>query len=163
MSSLPLSNSFEPLSKIHPYYVETRKISTTKYQYTPTRYSAIFDRIADIITFDIKDKGVTKDITLQNVNDKYYVYLECSFNMTNYTLTSSAFKGSTSLLPLIDGSDGARGFDQTYARALIATIGYGGYVCQNKRYIQNTRLGILNGGVVVHLTDSINSYAYTTG
>jgi hypothetical protein len=138
-------------------------ISKNKYQYTPTRYSAIFDRIADIITFDIKDKGVAKDITLQNTNDKYYVYLECSFNMTNYTLTSSAFKGSTSLLPLIDGSDGARGFDQTYARALIATIGYGGYVCQNKRYIQNTKLGTLNGSVVVHLADSITSYSYGGG
>ena len=160
MASLPLSNSFSPLDIIFPYHVKTKKISTTEYQYTVTRYSAIYDRIADIITFDIKDKGVAKNITLKNKDDKYYVYLECSFNMTNYTLTSSAIKGSTSLLPLIDGSDGARGFDQTYARALIATIGYGGYVCQNKKNIINTKLGILNGGVVVHLTDNIDSYTY---
>lgn len=161
MSSLPLSNSFVPISKIHPYYVQTKMISKNKYQYTPTRYSVMYDRIADKIIVDIKDKGVAKDITLQNTNDKYYVYLECSFNMTNYTLTSSTFKGSPSLLPFIDGSDGATGFDQTYARALIATIGYGGYVCQNKRYIQNTRLGRLNGSVVVHIADSISSYAYS--
>jgi hypothetical protein len=160
MASLPLSNSFEPFNRIFPYYVEIKKLSTIKYQYTVTRYSAVFDRIADEIIFDIKDKGIPKDITLQNINDKYYVYLECSFNMTNYTLTSSAFKGSPSLLPFIDGSDGPKGFDQTYARALIATIGYGGYVCQNKYSMLNTKLGILNAGLVVHLSDNTYSYDY---
>ena len=49
-------------------------ISKNKYQYTPTRYSVMYDRIADTIIVDIKDKGVAKDITLQNTNDKYYVY-----------------------------------------------------------------------------------------
>jgi hypothetical protein len=160
MASLPLSNSFIPLDIIFPYHVKTKMISKNKYQYTVTRYSGIYDRIADTITFDIKDKGVAKEITLQTTNDKYYVYLECSFNMTNYTLTSSAIKGSTSLLPLIDGSDGAQGFNQTYARALLATIGYGGYVCQNKKNLINTKLSILNGSVVVSLTDSIYAYAY---
>jgi len=160
MASSPLSNSFSPLDIIFPYHVKTKKISTTEYQYTVTRYSGIYDRIADTIIFDIKDKGVAKNITIKNPNDKYYVYLECSFNMTNYTLTSSAIKGSTSLLPLIDGSDGAQGFNQTYARALLATIGYGGYVCQNKKNIINTKLGILNGSVVVHLIDSLSSYNY---
>jgi hypothetical protein len=160
MASSPLSNSFIPLDIIFPYHVTTKIISKNQYQYTVTRYSAIYDRIADTITFDIKDKGVAKDITIKNPNDKYYVYLECSFNMTNYTLTSSAIKGSTSLLPFIDGSDGAQGFNQTYARALLATIGYGGYVCQNKKNIINTKLGMLNGSIVVHLTDSISSYTY---
>jgi hypothetical protein len=157
---MPISNSFEPTNQILPYYVEVKYISTDKYKYIPTRYSAVFDRIADEIIFDIKEKGVAKDITLKNVNDKYYVYLECSFNMTNYRLNSSTFKGSTSLLPLVDGSDGAQGFDQTYARALIATIGYGGYICQNKKSMLNTKLGILNGSIVVHLSDTIAGYNY---
>jgi hypothetical protein len=161
MASSPLSNSFIPLDIIFPYYVKTKKISKEEYQYTVTRYSGIYDRIADKITFDIKDKGVAKDVTIQNPNDKYYIYLECSFNMTNYTLTSSTIKGSYSLLPFIDGSDGAQGFSQTYARALLATIGYGGYVCQNKKNLINTKLGILNGSVVIHLTDSISSYTYS--
>ena len=160
MSSIPLSNSFGPFNKIYPYSIQIKNISKNRYEYTPTRYSAIFDRIADKIIFDIKDKGTPKDITLQNINDKYYVYLECSFNMTNYTLTLSTFKGSTSLLPIIDGSDSAQGFNQTYARALIATIGYGGYVCQNKKSLLNTRLGILNGSLVVHISESVNSYTY---
>jgi hypothetical protein len=159
-----MSNSFEPSNQIFPYFVDTKYVSLNKYTYTPTRYSAIYDRIADEIIFDIKDKGEAKEIILKNINDKFYVYLEASFNMTTYTLTSSSFKGSTSLLPIIDGADGAKGFDQTYARALIATIGFGGYVCQNKRGVMiNTKLGILNGSVVVYLSDSINSYSYSNG
>ena len=68
---LEASNSFIPLDIIFPYHVKTKMISTNKYQYTVTRYSAIYDRIADQIIFDIKDKGVAKDITLQTTNDKY--------------------------------------------------------------------------------------------
>jgi hypothetical protein len=158
---ISMSNSFEPRDQITPYFVETRYVSPNKYTYVPTRYSAIYDRIADEIIFDIKGKGEAKEITLQNINDKYYVYLEASFNMTNYKLTSSSFKGSPTLLPIIDGADGAKGFDQTYARALIATIGFGGYVCQNKRGVMlNTRLGILNGSVVVHIAESLATYTY---
>ena len=41
MSSLPLSNSFEPFKQIFPYHVETKIISANQYQYLVAKVSAV--------------------------------------------------------------------------------------------------------------------------
>ena len=160
MASLPLSNSFEPIPRIHPFYIETIKVSKDTYQYIPSKYCAIWDTIADVIFIDIKEKGKPQNLPpLTSSSSRYFVYLECSFD-SSYKITSAAYKGSSSLLPLIDGSDEAEGFTQTYARALIATIGQNGSVCQNHNTLLATKLGTLNGTPVVFLKVDLFDYLY---
>jgi hypothetical protein len=160
MSVLPLSNSFNNTKKIYPYYIDVVKVSKDTYQYIPSKYSAIWDTVADVIFFDIKEKGKAQTLpSLTASNSRYFIYLECSFDSV-YKINSATFKGSSSLLPLIDGLDGPEGFTQTYARGLISIIGQNGYVCQNYRTLLNTRLGILNGSPVVYIKSKPFSYPY---
>lgn len=160
MASLPLSNAFEQIPRIHPFYIETIEISENNYQYIPSSYCAIWDTIGDAMFFDIKEKGKAQNLPpLTNNSSRYFVYLECSFD-SSYKLTNATYKGSSSLLPLIDGSDGAENFTQTYARALIATIGQNGSVCQNINTLLSTKLGTLNGSPVVCLKVDIFDYLY---
>lgn len=160
MSALPISNSFDNIPRIHPFYIETIKVSTNTYQYIPSSYCAIWDTVADVIFTDIKEKGKAQSLPpLTSANSRYFIYLECSFD-SGYKISSATYKGSSSLLPFIDGSDDAEGFTQTYARALIATIGQNGSVCQNHNTLLGTKLGILNGSPVVSLRINLFDYLY---
>jgi len=160
MSSLPLSNSFNGRKKIYPFNIEIVKVSSNTYQYIPSTYCAIWDSIADVIFVDIKEKGKSQNLpSLTDAKSKYFIYVECSFD-SSYKLSAATYKGSSSLLPLIDGTDSADGFTQTYARVLIATIGQNGYICQNHRSILNTNLGILNGSPVVCIRPTSFQYSY---
>jgi len=156
---LPMSNSFEPLYKIHPYFIEVIKVNENKYDYITNRHSLVWDSVGDLLFTDIKEKGKrqTIPIPLDNSNSKYHIYLEASFN-DSYQINSITYRGSTTLLPLIDGTDGAEGFVQSSARVLIGTIGQNGSVCQNHNSLLMTKLGILNGSPVCYFKNQAYIY-----
>lgn len=145
MSTYFLANSFDPIPNIYPFNVKVYEQNDSFY-YNVTRYSFIYDSLADKFIIDIKNKNKNTKIAspLQNSTDKCYIYLECSISST-FRIGSATIKESKSILPLIDGSDGAEGFAQTYSRAILAIIGQNGKVCQCVHSLLQSRLGILNG------------------
>jgi len=145
MSTYFLANSFDPILNIYPFNVKVFEQNGAFY-YNVTRYSLICDTLADKFITDIKNKNTNTKITspLQNSTDKCYIYLECSVSST-FRIGSATIKESKSILPLIDGNDGAEGFTQTYCRSILAIIGQNGKVCQCVHSILQSRLGIING------------------
>jgi len=149
MSIHRLANAFEPTLKKTPFFI-TCSNKNNDYYYKVSK-TIIYDSIANKIITEVKGKDQSEKIpiSLEDSQAKYYVYLEATVNQTDFKLNSIEIKGSEKVLPYIDGSDGAEGFDQTKVRSLLGIIGYKGSVSQNVTVFLMSRLAVLNGSPVI--------------
>lgn len=146
-----MSEAFYMLGAIYPFYVSIEEKNNIFY-YQVTKYSLIFDSLADKYITSIKntDKSIPIMTDLIRTDAKIYLYVECKVN-DSFQISSAEIKDSTKILPIIDGSDGAESFDQTVCRKLIAIIGQNGVISQCVSYVLFAKLGVLNGSPVISL------------
>jgi hypothetical protein len=149
-----MANAFNPTLRKNPFFIDCYKKDNNYYY--KVSYPIIEDSLADKIITKVenKDKSEKIPISLNDINAKYYIYLECQVSQNNFQLTSYKIKGSEKILPYIDGSDNSEGFDQTHCRAMLGIIGFEGSVCQNVTVCLMSRLAILNGSPVVNLSSN---------
>lgn len=155
-----MANAFEPVPKKTPFFISCSK-KDNDYYYKVSA-TVIYDSLADKIITEVDGKNKAKKIpiSLENSSARYYIYLESAINTTNFRLNSFEIKGSNTILPYIDGSDGAEGFDQTTARSLLGIIGQEGCVSQNVKVPLMSLLAVLNGSPVIRFKSYVGNCYY---
>ena len=118
------------------YLVDISKKGNDFYFYVDN--CIIYDSVQRKHITNITDANKSQKInaTLNSVDSKFYVYLECDINQS-FQITSASIKGSSVFLPSIEGSDGAEGFTQSKVRALLALIGQGGRKSMSRPFIED--------------------------
>jgi len=137
-----LSNAFYPSEQIYPFYVSIKKIND-KFYYKVTKYSLIFDSLADKWITSITNTGNSIEIELKSES---YIYLECTAADPLFTIQISKIIHSEKLLPLVEGKGGT-----SLCRKLIAIIDKNGIISQSIYYALYSQLGILNGAPILFL------------